>query len=911
MSVVSCLLLPEYLRDRLSNPGPIVRTQHIDLGIMSGSEREKIRHLLDIKEPHGQKTIPLEAATYSLGRDPGNSIVLNSKAISRQHAILLRVTIPEREEHLFRIVDGSLKGKRSTNGLFVNGNKCSSHILRHGDIIEFGDQIKATYFTISNLSDSEMATACQAEDFADFLSRTISPFDTLVTPDFVPEESSEAALVRLASFPELNPNPVMEIDLTGAITYLNPAAISRFEDIKKIGVDHPILKGLISKVKTQKNNPFVREVKVGNIFFEQSVHYLSEGDLIRIFISDISERKQAEAELHKRDQLLQAVAEATKYLLTEMDHERAINEALAILGEAADVDHVYIFENHPHSVTGEIARSMRFEWSHASAKSLIMQPQWQDQAYRTSGLTRWRNLLSAGEAISGAPEDFPSLEQAIFQVDSIKSMLMAPILMSNEFWGHIGFDDCHSKRRWSIHEEAALFAMAASVSGALQRHQTEETIRHRALHDLLTGLPNRMLFNEQLALALPNVVRSGESLAVMFLDLDRFKTINDTLGHTLGDQLLQKVAHRLEKSLRAGDIIARWGGDEFTILLPRVSNFADVAKTAERLLQTLDAVFDFGDNELYVTASIGIALFDQESCDAETLIQHADVALYKAKDLGRNTYQVYNAAMGSKAPELLVIEKDLRRALDRDEFIVCYQPRVNIATGEINGMEALLRWQHPNMGLISPNVFIPIAEESGLIIPIGEWVLRKACAQNVAWQEAGFPPISMAVNLSPLQFRQPKLAETVAKVLEETGLDPCRLELEITETAAIKDIEFTASVLKTLNDMGVHLSIDDFGTGHSSLSRLQLLPFHNLKIDQSFVRDLSSSNKVSHIVTAIVTLGQQLGLSIVAEGVEKQEQLEFLKSINCETAQGFLLHRPISVEAATDILAAACAQKEP
>ncbi|MDJ0706513.1 MAG: EAL domain-containing protein [Leptolyngbyaceae cyanobacterium MO_188.B28] len=872
---------------------------------MSGSEREKIRHLLDIKEPNSQQMVPLEAATYSLGRDPSNSIVLNAKAVSRQHAILLRVTVPESNDYLFRIVDGSLKGKRSTNGLFVNGDKCSSHILRHGDIIEFGDQIKATYFTLSNLSDAEFSEACKTEDFAGVLSKSVNPFDTLVIPDFFPEESSEAALVRLASFPELNPNPVMEIDLAGSITYLNPAAILRFKDIQENGLEHPILNGLIAIVQTQTENPFVREVNIGETYFEQSVHYLAESDLIRIFISDITERKRAEIELHKRDHLLQAVAEATKNLLTEMDHERAINQALAILGEAAEVDHVYIFENHPHPVTGEMARSIRFEWSNKSVEPLITLTHWQDQAYRTLGISRWHSVLSSGRSIGGAIQDFPNTEQAIFQQAPIKSILIAPILIDHDCWGCIGFDDCHLERRWSTHEKAALFAMAASVSGALQRHQTEEMIRYRALHDLLTGLPNRMLFNEQLTLALPNAARSGDSLAVMFLDLDRFKTINDTLGHTLGDQLLQQVAQRLQKTLRAGDIIARWGGDEFTILLPQVSNFADVAKTAERLLKTLDTVFNLGGNELFVSASIGIALLDEENSDAETLIQHADVALYQAKDLGRNNYQVYTAAMGSKGPELLTIEKDLRHALERDELIVCYQPRVNIETGEINGMEALLRWQHPNMGLISPNVFIPIAEESGLILPIGEWVLRTACIQNKAWQEAGFPPVSVAVNLSPLQFRQPRLAESIAKVLEETGLAPHYLELEITETAAIQDIEFTSSVLKALNDMGVHLSIDDFGTGHSSLQRLQLLPLHNLKIDQSFVRDLVSNHKVSHIVTAIVTLGQQLGLSIVAEGVENQEQLDFLKSINCDTAQGFLLHRPISVEAATEILAAA------
>ncbi len=444
--------------------------------------------------------------------------------------------------------------------------------------------------------------------------------------------------------------------------------------------------------------------------------------------------------------------------------------------------------------------------------------------------------------------------------------------------------------------------MAASINAAWQRQQVEKKIRYQALHDLLTGLPNRLLFYELLAKALPNAVRSEESLAVMFLDLDRFKVINDTLGHTLGDKLLQTVAQRLRDALRSGDTVARWGGDEFTILLPQVNHIDEVIQVAWRIIKALEDPFYLDGHELYVTASLGIAMFSDTSPDIETLIQHADAALYYAKDAGRNNFQFYTSSLSPKTPEILTLEKSLRYALEREELKLYYQPRVNIISGEITGMEALLRWQHPEMGLVAPTVFIPLAEESGLIVEIGEWVLRTACSQNKAWQDAGFPPRIIAVNLSLKQFRQPQLVETLTNILQETGLDPKYLELEITESTAIEDLEFTTTVLQNLKKMGIHISIDDFGTGHSSLSRLQMLPLQHLKIDKSFIQELTSNSKVAHIIKAIVTLGQSLGMKLTAEGVEKPEELEFLRSIDCEDVQGFLFYRPLSAQKATEIL---------
>ncbi|MBD2246861.1 EAL domain-containing protein [Nostoc sp. FACHB-888] len=871
---------------------------------MLGNEREKIRHLLVIQDLQGQRTVPLQETTYSLGRHPANTIILSSRSVSMQHAILLRVTVPETDQYGFQIIDGNYKGKASTNGLFVNGAKCFSHNLRSGDMIAFGsNQAQAKYYAISNISEQAFSESCDVEDLSGFLSEQASPanpFQTLaIDPSF--EAASESALARLASFPELIPNPIIEMDLEGTVTYLNPAAALKFPNLREVGTKHPILTGLLSKVKNLEKNSFVREVEVGAEVFEQSVLYLPESDLIRTFITrDITEQKQATAELRQRDRLLQAVAEAANYLLGEMNYKTGIDRALAVLGEAAKADRAYLFQNHPHPATGEIAVSLRFEWTQSFIQST--HHHWQNQPYQDSGLARWYTVLSSGQSISGLTQQFPAAEQEFLIRDGIQSLLLVPLRLENECWGYLGLADCTFERHWSKHEESTLLTMAASIIGTQQRQQVEEKIRYQALHDILTGLPNRLLFNELLSKTLPNATRNGESLAVIFLDLDRFKGINDTLGHTLGDQLLQSVAQRLKDSLRGGDTIARWGGDEFTILLPRVNDIEEVTQVADRILQALEDAFNLQGHELYVTASLGIALLDNNSPDAETLIQHADAALYYAKDKGRNNYQFYSVSLSAKNPELLTLEKSLRYALEREEFTVYYQPRVNIATEEITGMEALLRWQHPEMGLVAPSVFIPLAEESGLIVPIGEWVLRTACSQNKTWQDAGLPPMTIAVNLSLKQFRQPKLVETVATVLKETGLESRFLELEITETTVIEDLDFTRTVLQNLQQMGVYISIDDFGTGHSSLSRLQLLPLHNLKIDKSFIHDLTLDVKVAHIIKAIVTLGQSLGLKLTAEGVEKEEELDFLKSINCEDVQGFLFYRPLSAQKATEIL---------
>lgn len=454
---------------------------------------------------------------------------------------------------------------------------------------------------------------------------------------------------------------------------------------------------------------------------------------------------------------------------------------------------------------------------------------------------------------------------------------------------------------WTPEEIKLAQALGIHLYMAVMQRRVEEMLQHQASHDRLTGLPNRMLFEDRLSLALAHTHRYGEMLAVVFLDLDSFKTINDTLGHAVGDQLLQSVAERLTGCLRSGDILARWGGDEFTLLLSPISRAEDTAKIATEILDTLNAPLQFNGQELHIKASLGIALAPYDGEDTDTLLKNADAAMYRAKQKGRNNYQLYTSAIGTKAQERLVLENNLYKALERQEFQLYYQPQIDLQTGEIVGMEALIRWQSQESGFISPSQFIPIAEEMGLISPIGEWVLWTACAQNRTWQSLGFPPVRMAVNLSARQFQQKNLVNTIAQVLESTKLEPRYLELEITESIAMQDIPLTISVLRTLRSMGIQIAIDDFGTGYSSLSSLKHFPLDKLKIDQSFIRELVTDSFDAAIVTALVTLGHGLKLEVIAEGVETQEQLSFLQSAKCDGVQGYFLSRPLPAEVATNL----------
>lgn len=436
-----------------------------------------------------------------------------------------------------------------------------------------------------------------------------------------------------------------------------------------------------------------------------------------------------------------------------------------------------------------------------------------------------------------------------------------------------------------------------------RRTKAEARIRHLAHHDALTNLPNRTLLEERLANALAEAGRKGNMLALLHLDLDRFKRVNDVVGHALGDHMLQAVVERLTAIAPDADMVARVGGDEFTILLPEISRAQDAVDVANRALEALRQPLTVDHREFHTTASMGISFYPNDADETDTLLRNADIAMYRAKEQGRDNYQLYAPAMHAQIAERMTLENELRRALEHGELVVYYQPQVEIANGRIVGVEALVRWQHPQRGLMLPGDFIPLAEESGLIVPLGTWVLRTACAQAKAWQEAGLPPIRVGVNLSARQFQQGNPSEVVELALQETGLDAHCLQLEITETVAMQDIDFTIATLSNLKKMGVQVAIDDFGTGHSSLNYVKRLPIDEVKIDRSFVRDLTTDSNDAAIVGSVVAMTHKLHLKALAEGVETEEQLAFLKKRGCDLVQGFLFARPMPAEAVEKMIA--------
>ncbi|MGQ7277769.1 EAL domain-containing protein [Brevibacillus thermoruber] len=425
-----------------------------------------------------------------------------------------------------------------------------------------------------------------------------------------------------------------------------------------------------------------------------------------------------------------------------------------------------------------------------------------------------------------------------------------------------------------------------------ERKQWEQTIFHLAYHDTLTELPNRRLFIDRLRKEVYQAKRFQSQLAVMFLDVDRFKQINDSWGHEVGDVILAEIAKRIKQCLGTNDVVARLGGDEFTILLPHISGRHEVDQVAQRIRARLEEPLEVNGRQHTLSCSMGIAVFPSDGREADELLKRADMALYFVKERGRNGFEFFHPSIEEKSLERILLENELRKAMEHEHFHIDYQPKYALPTGKLVGAEALVRWNHPELGRIPPNKFIPIAEETGLIVPIGEWILRRACEQNRAWQAQGYPPFRVSVNLSVRQFYQPDLVEKIREILEDTGLDPQWLELEITESI-FADMDNAVPILQNIRDLGVHISIDDFGTGYSSFSYVKHLPVDTLKIDASFIRDVHTNKESQAIVRAILTIAQTLHLNVIAEGVEREEQLAFLHEEGCSEGQGYLFSKPI------------------
>ncbi len=477
-----------------------------------------------------------------------------------------------------------------------------------------------------------------------------------------------------------------------------------------------------------------------------------------------------------------------------------------------------------------------------------------------------------------------------------QSFLSIPVANGFKVLGFLSFVNISFAREWREEHIALLKVLANTLTDAITKVEAEQEINYLAYYDPLTALPNRLMFRDRLTQALLQAGRTGRYLGVVFIDLDSFKSVNDTLGHERGDELLKTIAERLKSSVRQSDTVSRFGADEFLMLINNLVRENDITKVVENVMAQFKHPFGLQGQEFYITASIGIAMYPVDGVDADKLIRNADIAMYSAKEMGKNQYAMCSREMKETVKSNMALTTSLYRALAREEFTIYYQPQVCLQTKRINGLEALLRWRSPEHGMIAPGRFIPLAEQTGIINAIGEWALKEACAQNVRWQAMGLPPVRIAVNLSIIQLRNPKLQDIIQDVLEETGLDPAFLELEITESVATKEPEYIIDLLERLKSLGVKLSIDDFGTEYSSLSRLKMLPVDHIKMDIQFVHGIDGSSKDQAITNVIINLAKNLGLKVIAEGVETESQLSFLHQKMCDEVQGYYYYRPMPAD---------------
>ncbi len=622
--------------------------------------------------------------------------------------------------------------------------------------------------------------------------------------------------------------------------------------------------------------------------------YDSEGKAIQMngTIQDITERKLIEEGLWTRERQQAAISELGMHALEDPDINTLLNETVSITALALGVQYCGLLELLPDGKA--LLLKAGVGWKTGSVGYVTVGTDTDSQA----GYTLHSNEpVIVGDIRTETRFSTPSLLLEHKVVSGMSVILKG----KDRPFGVIGVHTTR-QRTFTVDDVNFLLSVSNVVADAIERKRLSAHIDHVAQYDILTDLPNRILFIDRVTRTISRAKREKEQIAVLYLNLDRFKAINDSMGNETGDRLLKSVAERMVNCVREGDTVSRMGGDEFAIMLVGITSVPDVTKVSQKIIKAVSKPLVLDGREMHITASIGISMYPQDDEKMEGLIKKASTAMLQAKEQGRNNDRFYNTEMETSSYEMMMLENDLRKALDRKEFLLCYQPQVDINTGRIIGVEALVRWRHPDRGMVSPAEFIPIAEETGLIIPIGEWVLHTALAQNKAWQEDGLAPVNMSVNFSAVQFRQKDPVELVANALRETGLNPGYMGLEITESVIMKGADVVIKKFHELKELGIHICMDDFGTGYSSLSYLKRFPIDILKIDQSFARNVTTDTSDASIVTATIAMAHGLGLKVIAEGVETKEQLEFFRSLKCEIMQGYFFSKPLPTEDVTKLL---------
>lgn len=803
---------------------------------------DQLHHVLVIEDPALVREIQLDAATYSIGRHSSNDIVLSCQKTSRNHATLLRRTDVKTNQSSYWILDGDLQGNRSRNGIYINEKKGLVHELQSGDVVHFSGDASVRYKTSTEpLKNPSQPSNVELNNFSSASNNVVNR-DTFINKETIvavdrkntyksnqPVESSAQN-----SLAELSPQPIIEIDLYGNITYINSAGIVNFKDIHHQKLNHPLLENLIAQYHQGSENIITREIKVNNKTFWQTAHYLPEKRVIRNYVTDISNQKIIETELQQAKSIYNKIVQhISEGVILAESATKQIVEANAVCSELLGYSGNELLQMNIYELVAE-----------SDKLALVL-----------------RKVIAERNSFDG--------EYLWLQKNSniVKSQVRASLIGSGS-------------------SEKICFIINSSATNSVE-------IAHQAS----TQIFKRDLFNQQLSTAIANAKRSQKLLAVMFCKLDFIPDINVSIGENNGHKLLTVLEKRLSTCLRAGDTVVRWQEDKFALLLPQVSDIEEITKINQRINQSIKQSFTLGETQTSIGSTTGIAVYPQDGTDPEILLASANTALERAYS-NQSGYQFYDDAINSQALVALELENLLQQAIERSEFQLYYQPQINVNNDKVEAIEALLRWEHPELGLVAPGNFIRLAEKTKLILPIGEWTIRTACTQNKQWQNQELPSSKITVSLSLVQFQQPNLAQKIAEILSETDMAANLLELEISASTLMDNIDHSRHLINQLKALGVQIAVDGFTAGFLALEYLKRIPLDTLKIDRSLVQQLTDSPQDLAIVTALIELGKGFNLKIVAEGVETQEQVELLRSLGCHNMQGFWFGRPLAANEA-------------